>query len=73
MQVQTKSPVDPQQQPYLTQWDESARRYHNFFEASKQTASENLKLLKGNTFTSFRDVIQTRGRHTKIDELTLRQ
>ena len=73
LQVKPNSAVDPVKQPYLFAWDNSARQYHSFFEASKHTARQNLKLLGLNPWTSWRDAIQTRGRYERVDELCLRQ
>ena len=71
--VKQNSSVDPVKQPYLFAWDSSARQYHSFFEASKLTARNNLKLLGLNPWTNWRDAIQTRGRYERVDELCLRQ
>lgn len=73
LQVKATSPIDPVKQPYLFSWDNSARQYHAFFESSKHTARQNLKLLGLNPWTAWRDVIQLRGRYERVDELALRQ
>ena len=57
MQVSKTSPISATERPYLAKWDSAARRYFGFFEASKVIASDNVKNLQTNPFTSWRNPI----------------
>ena len=71
--VQTPSPVDAKQKPYLAQWDNCVRKYHDYFENYKLLASAKVHALKNDKWTSWRDPIQLRDRYTEVDNINLRQ
>ena len=71
--VKPTSNVDSQAQPFLHGWDSAARQYHSFFEVRKQVAADNLLRLRSNPFTSWRGLIQQKGRYQELDTLASRQ
>ena len=70
--VQTPSPVNANQKPYIAQWDNCARKYHDYFENYKLLASAKVEALKNDKWTSWRDPIQLRDRYTEVDNINLR-
>ena len=56
MQVVKAESTVPQDRPYLKHWDETARKHFLNFESMRVAAAQNLKVLRGNLFTSWRTV-----------------
>jgi|DEB19_MinimDraft_2_1074335.scaffolds.fasta_scaffold86903_1 hypothetical protein len=73
MQVNVKSPVNSEAQPYLHKWDSATRNYFSYFEVQKKIAADNLLTLRSNPLVNWRNPIQLRNRIQQQDELTLRQ
>lgn len=63
MKVSKETTVDAKAQPFLAEWDSTARKYHTYFEVHRKVAQENLHHLKQNIFTKWRSPIQLHHRY----------